>query len=51
MSDYLVRLVYVEKREKNVMRWQFVFYKARSAWSVSSFNFDDNLNALFAPCD
>ena len=32
------------------MRWQFIFYKARTAWTISSFTWDDNVNALFAPC-
>lgn len=50
LADYLIRLVYVEKREKNVIRWQFIFYKARTAWAISSFTWDDNVNALFAPC-
>ena len=51
LTDYLVRLVYVEKREKNVIRWQFIFYKARTTWTISSFIWDDNVNSLFAPCD
>jgi hypothetical protein len=50
LTDYLIRLVYVEKRERNVIRWQFIFYKARTAWTISSFTWDDNVNALFAPC-
>ena len=51
LADVLVRIVYVEKREKNVLRWQFVFYKARNSWTMSSFNWDENQNELFAPCD
>ena len=51
LTDFLVRLVYVEKREKNVIRWQFIFYKARNVWTMSSFIWDDNMNSLFAPCD
>ena len=50
-TDYLARLVYVEKREKNVIRWQFVFYKARTTWTISSFIWDEDVNALFAPCN
>ena len=51
VSDFLVRLVYAEKRERNVLRWQFIFYKARNVWAMSGFNWDDNVNAMFAPCD
>lgn len=50
-SNVLVRVMYLEKREKNALRWQFIFYKARTAWAMSSFNWDDNLNPVFAPCD
>lgn len=51
LSDLLVRIVYIEKREKNALRWQFIFYKAREAWVISSFNWDANLDSLFARCD
>jgi hypothetical protein len=50
LTDYLARIVYVEKREKNVIRWQFIFYKARTTWTISSFIWDENVNDLFAPC-
>ena len=50
ISDFLVRLVYVEKREKNVLRWQFIFYRSRNLWTMVNFIWDENLNSLFAPC-
>jgi len=50
LSDVLVRVDYAEKREKNVIRWQFVFYRPRNAWSMVSFNWDDKVNLLFEPC-
>ena len=50
LSDILVRVDYVEKREKNVIRWQFIFYRARNVWSMVSFKWDDNVNLLFEPC-
>jgi hypothetical protein len=50
LSD-LVRIVYLEKREKNALRWQFIFFRPRTAWVLSSFNWDANLDSLFAPCD
>ena len=49
-SDILARLLYAEKREKNVMRWEFIFYKARNVWTMSSFHWDNNLQGLFEPC-
>jgi hypothetical protein len=50
-SDFLVRYVFVEKREKNVMRWQFIFYKPRTTWHMSHFYWDQDTNSLFAPCN
>lgn len=49
-SDLLVRYVFVEKREKNVMRWQFIFYKPRTTWQMTSFYWDEDSNSLFTPC-
>jgi hypothetical protein len=49
-SEILSRVIYVEKREKNVVRWQFVFYKPRATWAMSAFNWDVNHESLFEPC-
>jgi hypothetical protein len=49
-SDILVRYTYVEKREKSVVRWQFLFYKPRSTWQMLFFYMDEDLGALFQPC-
>jgi len=37
-SDFLVRYTYVEKRAKNVLRWQFIFYHParRGTWPLST---------------
>jgi hypothetical protein len=50
VSDILVRLLYVEKREKNVLRWQFIFYRARNVWTMSHILWDDNVPSLFETC-
>lgn len=50
-GDYLVRYIYVEKRARTVIRWQFIFYRARDKWMMSLFLFDQNLASLFAPCE
>jgi hypothetical protein len=50
-SEILVRLLYAEKREKNVMRWEFIFYKPRKVWTMASFHWDNNLQGLFVPCN
>lgn len=47
VSDFLIRYTYVEKREHQALRWIFYFYKARDSWTVSSVNWDDNIEGLF----
>lgn len=49
-GDTLARLVYAEKREKNVLRWQFVFYKPRDTWEWTFFHWDADMQQLFAGC-
>ena len=47
VSDVLVRVTYVEKRTKHLLRWQFVFYRPGAEWQLNSFGWDDNVAALF----
>lgn len=49
-SDVLIRYTYVEKREKNVVRWQYIFYKPRTTWQLAFFFWDQDANSLFLPC-
>jgi len=43
----LVRLVYIEKTEKQALIWAFYFYKAKAGWVLNSFVWDDQTPALF----
>lgn len=47
----LVRLIYIEKREKAPMRWLFILYKPRDQWLFSYFYWDSDVQQLFVPCD
>lgn len=47
VSDVVLRLTYVEKRTYHLLRWQFTFYRPEKEWRLNSFNWDDNLPALF----
>jgi hypothetical protein len=49
-TGILLRLIYAEKREKNVLRWQFIFYKPRDKWLWTYFFWDSDAQQLFAPC-
>jgi hypothetical protein len=47
VSDFLIRLTYVEKRANHFLRWQFTFYRPQSEWRLNSFIWDDNAEGLF----
>ena len=39
--------IYVSKYEKHAMRWLFYLYKSKDGWVINTFNFDDQIQALF----
>jgi len=47
VSDFLIRLTYVEKREIHLVRWQFILYKPKAEWRLNAFSWDDNAGMLF----
>jgi hypothetical protein len=47
VSDFLIRLTYVEKRANHFLRWQFTFYRPQSEWRLNSFVWEDNAEGLF----
>jgi hypothetical protein len=49
-AEILVRLIYAEKHEKQVMRWEFIFYRPRNTWIMTFFHWDMELQKLFEPC-
>jgi hypothetical protein len=42
-----LRVTYVIQYEKNLIRWQFIFYKAKDRWLLYSFKWDNAIEALF----
>jgi hypothetical protein len=42
-----LRVTYVILYEKNPVRWQFIFYKAKDRWLLNSFKWDTAIDALF----
>ena len=48
-GDFGVRFTYVERRERHVLRWRFVFYKPKDCWIVNSVFWDDQIGELFRP--
>ncbi|WP_016833394.1 hypothetical protein [Herbaspirillum lusitanum] len=47
VGESLLKLVYIEKAEKQAIPWQFIFYRTSSGWALSNFSNGDNINSLF----
>jgi hypothetical protein len=48
--DQVSRVIYIEKRSKNFIRWEFVFYKPKEKWQLSAFYWDNKNAEIFASC-
>jgi hypothetical protein len=46
-SDFLLRLVYVIRRERHIIRWEFIYYKPAAVWKLDAVSFDDKIDGLF----
>lgn len=49
LKDTILKAVYVVKYERHLIRWSFIFYKPYDSWILDYFNYDDSIEALFAP--
>ncbi len=51
-ANIVSRVIFVEKRAKHLVRWQFMFYKPREKWQMNSFKWDADgaTEVLFEPC-
>jgi len=47
LGDSLMRYDYVQKFEKHVMSWHFIFYKPKDRWLLNSWSFSDDIEQLF----
>jgi hypothetical protein len=43
----LLQIVQIQKFEKHIMRWRFIFYNPGGKWVLNTFNFDDKIHSLF----
>lgn len=43
----LLQVVQIQKFEKHIMRWNFVFYCPDGKWILNTFNFDDKIQLMF----
>ena len=47
VADSLVRITYIERFERHLIRWNFTFYRPKSQWVVNAIVWDDDVDALF----
>lgn len=47
LGESLIRIIYIEKTEKNALPWTFYFYKGQEGWTLNSFNWNDQTAPLF----
>lgn len=43
----LMKILYIQKFEKHLMRWTFYFYKPKNSWVLNTFNTDDKIQYMF----
>lgn len=43
----LFQVIQIQRFEKHIIRWKFIFYKPDTKWVINGFTFDDNINSLF----
>jgi hypothetical protein len=44
----LLRIVQIQKFEKHIMRWNFIFYNPDGKWVLNTFYTEDKIGSLFA---
>ncbi len=47
VGDSLRQFVYLQKFERLLMVWRFIFYKPRDQWMLNTFYYDDRVQLLF----
>lgn len=47
IGDTLVKYIFLQKFERHLMTWHFIFYKPKDKWLLNTFYFNDDSAALF----
>jgi len=47
VGESLLRITQIQKYERHLTRWVFYFYRTNSGWVLNTFQFDDNIRAVF----
>lgn len=48
LGTSLIRLQYIEKTERHLVSWTFVFYRADQGWNLNDFYWHADVNRLFS---
>jgi hypothetical protein len=43
----VVKILYIEKFQRHIIRWQFYLYKPENRWFLNTFVWDDKIQMLF----
>jgi len=43
----LLQIVQIQKFEKHILRWDFIFYSPDGKWILNTFNFNDQIQSMF----
>ena len=47
VAESVLRITYLEKLERHIIRWVFTFYRPGDRWIVNAILWNDNIDALF----
>ena len=47
IGDTVIRYSYIQKYERHMIRWAFVFYKPTDEWLLNAMTWDDAIGELF----
>lgn len=43
----LLQIIQIQKFEKSILRWSFIFYNPDGRWILNTFGFDDKIQTMF----
>ena len=46
-AESLLRVIYIQKFETHMIRWNFFFYKPKDGWVLNTFRTDDKIQLMF----
>lgn len=47
IGDSVLQYIYLQKFEKHILIWKFIFYKPKDKWFLNTWSFNDSIRSLF----